>query len=366
MSTFLFLLVTSFGALFLTNLALAVIAHSYQKGKEMEDLRTAKFRRREAIRLREVGLALAYAEQKTMGAQFLAERIKKAPAWLRECLVVAPGTPVWHSLLKIGHVTKADLQSDFPFEVVFLQGEKKVKYSLQKFKSKLAVMPQYHGFRRACITVVAHPVFENAIFVCIILNTAVLSSDYFDGSIFYASYIEMFMRSCEPLLGPMVAMTKLLGNPLTNTTVLSAPLSVNDTRVLWVFRELLIGGFGGVQSQECSRFFSYGPSDVPTVPAFLATLQDRVNYTLSLVFLLESALKLAALGWRGFMKDTFNIFDVLVATMSIVEIGVMTYSEGPDSPSMISALRAFRLIRMLKVSAPLPQLQRHCAFKSAP
>jgi hypothetical protein len=159
----------------------------------------------------------------------------------------------------------------------------------------------------------------------------------------------MFLSACGPLLGQLVAVTQQLGNPLTTNVTLSVPLDANDTLALWVFRELLINRFGGVESTECTRFFTWGPSDVATVPAFLVVLHDRLNYALSLVFLLELVAKLSALGLHGFCKDTFNLFDGAIVVLSIIEIGVMTFTDGPNSPSMISALRAFRLIRMLKL-----------------
>ena len=62
-------------------------------------------------------------------------------------------------------------------------------------------------------------------------------------------------------------------------------------------------------------------------------------------------LKLIGLGIKGYCKDRFNIFDGVIVILSTIEV-IMFYSGsgGPTSGGAISAFRAFRLLRMIKLA----------------
>ncbi|CAN0138125.1 unnamed protein product [Ectocarpus sp. 12 AP-2014] len=86
-----------------------------------------------------------------------------------------------------------------------------------------------------------------------------------------------------------------------------------------------------------------------------STVLDLLNLVFTLCFALEMALKLVALGPRGYAKDKFNLFDGLVVLSSLVELAIwppniLTGGEGEDWGGGLSALRSFRVLRILKLA----------------
>jgi len=79
---------------------------------------------------------------------------------------------------------------------------------------------------------------------------------------------------------------------------------------------------------------------------------ENMNLIFSSIFFLEMLLKLLALGIRNYIKDAFNIFDSVVVIVSTVDIAVtfLIYGQDSGSNSAISALRAFRLLRIFKLA----------------
>ena len=65
---------------------------------------------------------------------------------------------------------------------------------------------------------------------------------------------------------------------------------------------------------------------------------------LDLIFAIDLVIKLTAFGPRGFVKDKFNIFDSLVIIASIILFAVSNHAG-----NAISALRAFRLLRVISI-----------------
>ena len=70
-----------------------------------------------------------------------------------------------------------------------------------------------------------------------------------------------------------------------------------------------------------------------------------VNMLFTIIFALESFLKLLGLTWARFTMDNFNIFDLLIVIASLIELMIADGSAG-----VISALRALRLIRLIKLA----------------
>jgi hypothetical protein len=70
---------------------------------------------------------------------------------------------------------------------------------------------------------------------------------------------------------------------------------------------------------------------------------DIINLLFTILFTLEVVLKVIGLGIKPFSKEGFNIFDLLIVIISLVEISM---SDGGGS---FSALRAFRLFRIFKL-----------------
>ncbi|CBN75915.1 similar to sodium channel, voltage-gated, type IX, alpha isoform 5 [Ectocarpus siliculosus] len=86
-----------------------------------------------------------------------------------------------------------------------------------------------------------------------------------------------------------------------------------------------------------------------------STVLDLLNLVFTLCFALEMALKLVALGPRGYAKDKFNLFDGLVVLSSLVELAIwppdiLTGGDGEDWGGGLSALRSFRVLRILKLA----------------
>jgi len=86
------------------------------------------------------------------------------------------------------------------------------------------------------------------------------------------------------------------------------------------------------------------------------------NATLTAIFVLESTIKLLGLGPQLFVKDSFNMFDVVVVIVSLIElaldiVGRLVDSFGSAIPGL-SVLRAFRIFRLLKLVRSVPSLRR--------
>jgi len=81
----------------------------------------------------------------------------------------------------------------------------------------------------------------------------------------------------------------------------------------------------------------------PDIPEAQQNVLNQVNYCFTVIFTVEVIIKLLGLGAREFAKDKFNIFDLVVVVLSIIEISL---SSGTGS---FSALRAFRLFRIFKI-----------------
>jgi hypothetical protein len=68
-----------------------------------------------------------------------------------------------------------------------------------------------------------------------------------------------------------------------------------------------------------------------------------LNYAFTWVFIFEIAFKLIGHGIKGFFKEKFNIFDLVIVIVSVIEASLSS------SSSSISSLRAFRLFRILNI-----------------
>ncbi|XP_060523337.1 voltage-dependent T-type calcium channel subunit alpha-1H-like isoform X2 [Cylas formicarius] len=78
------------------------------------------------------------------------------------------------------------------------------------------------------------------------------------------------------------------------------------------------------------------------------------NYFFTAVFILESVMKLIALGFRMYIKDKWNILDVVIVILSVVGIIIEEMKENemkiiPINPTIIRVLRVMRIARVLKL-----------------
>jgi hypothetical protein len=84
-------------------------------------------------------------------------------------------------------------------------------------------------------------------------------------------------------------------------------------------------------------------------PNFDNTILDMLsvlNYVFTIIFTTEVIFKIIGLGWKVFIKENFNKFDLVIVIISIIEIQM---SGGGDGPGIFSSLRGFRLMKIFKL-----------------
>jgi len=70
----------------------------------------------------------------------------------------------------------------------------------------------------------------------------------------------------------------------------------------------------------------------------------------SWIFTVEMIIKLAGLGLREYVRDSFNIFDAIIVIISLID-NVMLYSVGNSaSGGGVIILRSIRLLRVFKLA----------------
>lgn len=80
-----------------------------------------------------------------------------------------------------------------------------------------------------------------------------------------------------------------------------------------------------------------------------AYITDNMNLAFTLIFCLEMILKIYGLGIRDYLRDKFNIFDGLIVALSMVELFFDTFSGGLESGGGLSAIQAFRSLRLFRI-----------------
>ena len=80
-------------------------------------------------------------------------------------------------------------------------------------------------------------------------------------------------------------------------------------------------------------------------PEKLTMIQDLAGIIFISIFLLEMCLKFYALGWRGYVKSSFNIFDAVVVCGGIIEM-ILYYTLKVTLG--ISVLRALKLLKLFR------------------
>lgn len=61
-------------------------------------------------------------------------------------------------------------------------------------------------------------------------------------------------------------------------------------------------------------------------------------------------LKIIGLGFKGYFTELFNIFDCCVVILSLVDMSLTFALENKSSGGGLTALRAFRLLRVFKIA----------------
>eukprot|EP00854_Cymbomonas_tetramitiformis_P010393 gene10393-12292_t len=78
---------------------------------------------------------------------------------------------------------------------------------------------------------------------------------------------------------------------------------------------------------------------------------DTANLVLTILFSIELSIKLIGLGLHEFFADNFNVFDLLIVLLSIIELAL-------TSGVSLAAFRSFRVLRVFKVFTYSPSLAR--------
>ena len=60
-------------------------------------------------------------------------------------------------------------------------------------------------------------------------------------------------------------------------------------------------------------------------------------------------IKILAFGPKNYVRDSFNIFDIVVILFSIVDV-VLTSNDTPQLQRALVAFRAFRFLRIFKIA----------------
>lgn len=88
----------------------------------------------------------------------------------------------------------------------------------------------------------------------------------------------------------------------------------------------------------CLATDSYPEKDYKSTIASLNTM-------FTIIFTLETLLKMLGLTYEKFIEDNFNIFDAVIVLASLIEMGIADGGAG-----VVSALRALRLVRLIKLA----------------
>jgi Ion transport protein len=85
-------------------------------------------------------------------------------------------------------------------------------------------------------------------------------------------------------------------------------------------------------------------------PESFTQLISYLNQMFSWIFTCEMIVKLIGLGFREYVRDSFNIFDAVIVVLSVVD-NVMFYSIGNSaSGGGVIILRSIRLLRVFKLA----------------
>ena len=83
-----------------------------------------------------------------------------------------------------------------------------------------------------------------------------------------------------------------------------------------------------------------------------ACMLNGINFFCTLTFLAEMIVKLVGLTFRGYISDSFNIFDGTIVLLSIAEMFL------PGDGGGISVFRALRILRIFKAAARFENLKK--------
>jgi len=95
----------------------------------------------------------------------------------------------------------------------------------------------------------------------------------------------------------------------------------------------------------------------PGISGDIEDVLEILNYLFTLFFTIEMIIKLIGLGVKGYLSDSWNVFDGLIVIVSVVESLTSLASPSQEGGGAISALRAFRLLRVLRLLGQFESLR---------
>eukprot|EP00752_Nemacystus_decipiens_P007034 g6310.t1 len=90
----------------------------------------------------------------------------------------------------------------------------------------------------------------------------------------------------------------------------------------------------------------------------LVHVTEVANFYLTLTFAAEMTLKIWALGPRAYSTDRFNVFDGVIVLFSLLELLLSAVGSVESLGGVVSSLRFFRLLRVLKLAKSWKSMRR--------
>lgn len=84
---------------------------------------------------------------------------------------------------------------------------------------------------------------------------------------------------------------------------------------------------------------------------------ELINLFFFFVFLVEMIIKMLGFGFKYYFKDRFNTFDALIVAISIIDVTMFYTSIVGSGGGAVTALRAFRFLRVFKLAKSWKKLQ---------
>ena len=85
-----------------------------------------------------------------------------------------------------------------------------------------------------------------------------------------------------------------------------------------------------------------------------STKLEIVNFILTMIFTIEAIMKLLGIGVTNYVRDNFNLFDILIVIISVLELMIVPpsfFSSGSNAVhnQSVTALRSLRLLRFVQI-----------------
>jgi len=79
-------------------------------------------------------------------------------------------------------------------------------------------------------------------------------------------------------------------------------------------------------------------------------ISEYINLVFTISFFFEMIIKLFGLGIKQYVKDRFNLFDMVIVLLSLADTAISLSGRSFEGGGAISAFRAFRLLRVFKLA----------------